>query len=528
MPSIEKLNDSLMSCFILLIASYTGLHVREQDREALGSKILLRMKSLNLSVPQTYYHLLEADTNLSHREWNELIILLTISETYFLRDRGVFSLLRNRILPELILRHNHDRTLRIWSAGCSTGEEAYSIAILINELLPDWERWNILILGTDINISSISQAKRAIYSPWSFRLVDSEIQKRYFNKRNNGWELNEKIRKMVTFQHGNLRQDTFPSNPNFLDIASSNIYNMDFIICRNVFVYFDNAAISNVLNKFSNTLNEGGYLLTGHAELQLVENLGSLKAKSFPESVIYQRCEASQRNTSTPALKETVAAKGYKFQANSPVPMRASAAVPPSSTSPLPSYFTPPPATMPAIVSISNEATVNRSEPDNATLKTIFNEAEILFQKKKYADALKKTEELLQQQPRHCGAYYLMSQIYANVGKYEKAIYYCKQALEVDSLSFLEPYYLLAHIAEEQGDIEQAKSWLKKIIYLVPSSVYAYLELALIYEIEKNTTKSQKMRSVALELLKRLPSSAQVDPRLGMTASELIDKVKKA
>jgi chemotaxis protein methyltransferase CheR len=328
------MNDALIQQFIQLISTHTGLHIREQDREALCKKIWARMKLLNLSVAENYYQLLQTGKHHnspsqtlaypsgngngfvgrqplrgtgngnaegergtrtlrangeSDREWRELALLLTTGESYFFRDQGQFTLLKTRMLPELIEHRKKAQyregeakpSLRIWSAGCSTGEEAYSLAVLVKELIPDYEQWNILILGTDINQESIEKAKLGIYDAWSFRMVDTELQRRYFYQWKTSWKVDERIRKMVTFRYGNLMKDHFPS-------LISYIHNVDLILCRNVFIYFDFKAISVVLEKFYNTLRPGGYLIAGHTELH-GQNLDQLETKVFPQSVVYQK-----------------------------------------------------------------------------------------------------------------------------------------------------------------------------------------------------------------------------------------------
>lgn len=119
------------------------------------------MKSLKLSTLEGYHHLLTSDTTGSRSEWKELAALLTTGETYFFRDRGQFSLLRNFILPAIIEKKRPTQTLRIWSAGCSSGEEAYSTAILLNEILSKLKAWDIYVLGTDINEQAVEKAKKA-------------------------------------------------------------------------------------------------------------------------------------------------------------------------------------------------------------------------------------------------------------------------------------------------------------------------------------------------------------------------------
>jgi chemotaxis protein methyltransferase CheR len=165
------LDTGLLQRFTQLIASHMGLQIRGVETEKLCQSLRSRMTHQQLLNPEEYYRLLATDTANSRHEWEELALLLTIGETYFFRDSGQFSLLRQQILPELIERNKGIRSLRIWSAGCSTGEEPYSLAILVHELLPAGSDWNILIIGTDVNKHAITAARRGIYRQHSLRTL---------------------------------------------------------------------------------------------------------------------------------------------------------------------------------------------------------------------------------------------------------------------------------------------------------------------------------------------------------------------
>ncbi len=547
------MNDAIIHRFAQLICSHTGLHIREQDRDALRKKIWTRMKTLKLSAAEEYYNLLEAgtvprdgqDACASECEWKELTLLLTTSESYFFRDQGQFKLLQNLILPELIERQKLARSVRIWSAGCSTGEEPYSLAILVQEMIPDWEQWQILILGTDINQANIEKANRGIYNSWSFRLVDTDLQRRYFYERQTEWEIQERIRRMVTFRYGNLVQDLFPS--------PDGVCNMDLIICRNVFVYFDSLAIATVLEKFYSTLRPGGYLITAHAELY-GQQLGRLRAKMFPESVVYQRREDWPVETGLAGPKLAKAGESHSRRSASnrqnagsgraalgrPLPGESpqlrSRVPAPSATHPafssdlanlLPNGQQKPPGPTP----IARAAVGGSTLPADSTISSesahkILSEAQTLFQKEAYREAIQKAKQVIALQPGHFGAYYLIAQAHANLGEYDKAKQSTQQAIQINSLS-AEPYYLLAHIAEEQGDIEAAKRFFKRIIYLAPSSIFAYLELASLYEREGDMPRANKMRMTAFELLKGLPPDATLEQHSQLRASELLLYVQK-
>lgn len=174
--------------------------------------------------------------------------------------------------------------MRIWCAACSSGEEAYSLVILLNELMPDQSQWNVFILGTDINHSAIEKACQGIYTEWSFRNMSNELRQRYFQQRKNTWVLDDAIRNRVTFRHGDLVADEFP------DYASE-LHDMDLILCRNTFIYMAPPVVSRIADKFAETLAEGGILITGHGELY-AHHLGKLRARVFPESIVYQKLSA--------------------------------------------------------------------------------------------------------------------------------------------------------------------------------------------------------------------------------------------
>jgi len=494
----SEFTQELIEGFTQLIANYTGLRVRAQDQPAISEKIAFRCQALKLPAPEAYYQLLSSNSNDSQLEWQQLALLLTIGETYFFRDRGVFSLLRDRLLPELIARNSGTRSLAIYSAGCSTGEEAYTLAIMLAEQLPDLERWQLLILGTDINQVAIAKARRGIYGSWSFRMVPPEIQQRYFHQINkHTWQLDDRIRRLVTFRYENL-----------LSHSQHNIYNLDLILCRNVFVYFTTSAIATVLNKFSNQLKPGGYLIPGHNELY-GHHLGNLVTRVFPESVIYQRPIASHPHPLWWGYKNK--AMSLRVQRGNRLRGLPTASLPTSEVSHKTSDSS----------SGSADSTI-----DDSTYAAMLQAASTLFRNKHYSEALQTASELLELHPEHFGAYYLMAQVYANLGDLIQATRYCQLALSVNPLS-TQTYSILARVAEEQENYEEAKMFWKRIIYLDPTSISAYIELGSLYAKECDRSRSMKMWTVALDLLKKLPDRAIVEEQGEITAGELLPLVEK-
>ncbi|MBR8827137.1 MAG: tetratricopeptide repeat protein [Gomphosphaeria aponina SAG 52.96 = DSM 107014] len=487
---------------ISLVTQHTGLKTREQDKDTFKEKIWLRLKELKLNLLADYYQLLAAFNSKSEEEWEKLFLLLTNTESYFFRDQGQFNLLRNPIIPEIIERQQNSKSIRICSAGCSTGEEPYSLAILLKELIGDLAQWNLQIWGIDINQEALLKARKGIYSAWSFRSVDEEIQRRYFREIKNQYHLESSIKQMVKFHQVNLVKDLLPQPQ--LDLKD-----FDLIICRNVFIYFDTQAVSNVLDKFYHSLQPLGYLLTGHAELY-GQNLSRFEAKLFPDSIIYQRQRETQSHNFSPTFSQKENLNQSLVTINNELKIENYAQKGLETKKTQPAKKTDPIKT-------------NYQLPEND--EHLMEEAAKLVQEKAYDLAINKLNQVLKKQPRNFHAYYLMAQIYANRGKYQKASEYCQKALAINSFA-VKPHYLLAQMAEETGDLEAAKQAFKKIIYLEHNSLAAYLALSNIYQQEGEEKRSKKMLFTALNILRQLPPSTKIPEQGNLTAAELISKLE--
>lgn len=492
-----------------LVVARTGLQVRDRDRDTFCGFVESRMKVLKLAHPEAYHQLLSSNGNGNSSEWEQLISVLANNESYFFRDSGQFSLLRYHILPELIRRNRRTCSLRLWSAGCSTGEEPYSLAILVDQLLPGRSHWDVAILGTDLDGAALQHARQGLYERWSFRATPPDIQRQYFHAHGARQEIDEQIRQMVTFRFGNLLSDPYPNK-------TMGICDMDLIVCRNVFIYFDRSAVADILRKLTNTLQESGYLLTGHAELH-DQKLCGLQPKVFPESTILQRVQ-----TTSPGTPSAASGQDQKV-------------LPPSGTK------TPPPSDhrekSHVVRPVDGTGLQQSSEPALPKLEArdktetpqaleLLSQAEAMVHAGSYRTAIERLTCLLERDADNHGALSLMAEAYANLGDHDAAAAWCRKAIEADSLGAL-PYYLLAHIAEEQGDLPQAKELLKKVVYLSPGLVMIYLELGALYERDQDLAKAQSMRDAATELLAVLPTDASVDPYGHVRAGELAQQLRE-
>jgi chemotaxis protein methyltransferase CheR len=186
---------------------------------------------------------------------------LTVGETYFCRDNNVFRAFEREILPDLVeLKRRRERRLRIWSAACCTGEEPYTIAMILKKAIPDLMDWNVTILATDVNPHFLRKASEGIYGSWSFRRTPEWIRRRHFTALPAGrFELYHDIRRMVTFSYLNLAESSYPSVLNHTNA-------MDFVFCRNVLMYFDLELVEIVTRRLQASLMDGGWLVVGRSE----------------------------------------------------------------------------------------------------------------------------------------------------------------------------------------------------------------------------------------------------------------------
>lgn len=218
-----------------------------------------------------------------------LVSHFTVGETYFFRDKAVFSALEEIVLPELIRKKRETGLrLKLWSAGCSTGEEPYSLAILLTKLIPDIKKWDISILGTDINPSTLAKAHGGLYKEWSFRGTPPGIKDEFFKEAAGPvFKISPNVRGLVRFEVLNLAGNAYPS-------PVTNTCDMDIILCRNVLIYFTPETITRVISNFIKCLNPEGWFITGPVETSLMAGSG-LERVPVTDGVLYKKVPAVSR-----------------------------------------------------------------------------------------------------------------------------------------------------------------------------------------------------------------------------------------
>lgn len=214
---------------------------------------------------------------------------LTVGETYFFRDVAMFEELASMVLPPIIrARRGGEQRIRIWSAACCTGEEPYSLAILLHELLPDLDGWRITITATDINARFLQKAAAGIYGKWSFRNAQDARRKRYFTQTSDGrYAIVPEIRRLVTFAHLNLVEDVYPS----LETGTNA---MDLILCRNVLMYFSNAQVRKVIGNLRRSMIDGGWLIVSPSEASKAL-FPRFETVNVPGGIFFRKSETDER-----------------------------------------------------------------------------------------------------------------------------------------------------------------------------------------------------------------------------------------
>lgn len=461
-----------------LVLERSGLHFPEEKRRSLSRGLAQALQASTCTSLNEYYETLHISSS-SGVEWDQLVSLLTVGETYFLRNKGHFNALTKHVLPEVIAQREHSsRRIRIWSAGCSTGEEPYSIAIALRELIPNLESWNILILATDINRESLRKAREGQYGAWSFRGVEKRIQDRYFRLNGNRqFAITGEIKRMVSFDYLNLVEDRFPS-------LTNNTNGMDVILCRNVTIYFTPKVTQKVLGQFRNCLVDGGWLIPGASEPNMVF-YRDFEPKNYPGAVVYRK----------PAMIKTRAKPAPAFKLPTPAFKPLTPAFETSVPAP------PPPPADPYETALKS---LEAGQPDEALVE--------LYKK-------------LDQDPDFAPTYYTLGKIYANKGNLEEAQNWCERAIKRDKLH-PEPYYTLSMVYQQHGMLDQAISALKKTIYLDREFVLAHYNLAQLYQQQSNERLARRSLQNVQRLLKGKPTYEPIPEGDGMVVGRLLQLVE--
>lgn len=469
--------DAEYEGFRRLVDERGGIDVPSSRRLQLERAIERGVARNGFREASAFYHHLASEAQLTELE--DFIAALTIGETHFFRDRSQFEAIATQVLPDLIQRHSHDRRLRLWSAGCSSGEEPYSLAILLDQMLPDPQAWNIHILATDIDREALKKARTGVYASRSFRDVPARFESRYFTDRDDRKELARDIRQMVRFEYLNLVEDSYPSLVN-------NTHSMDLVLCRNVLIYFRESAAGLVIERMHRSIVDGGWFLLGHAD---------------PSRWVTPRF-SMQMFTGAVAYRKMPKAKPATVPARGPI--------------------------IPKPLTRTQRPPVGRSEPsrrvrqpDPSPTQRV-DRAVAVWEAGDPDRALAELETLSAEQPTEARTPYLIAKLHAGRLELEAAARWNDIAIERDNL-FAPAYYLRGVLATEDGRLEDAAVALRRCTYADPQWPLGYFVLAdTLLHLGQEARAAAALRT-ARRLVRELPPDHRVAEGDGLTAARLLE-----
>ena len=252
--SVSMLSDSEFRLFRDLIYGECGVSLGIEKRTFLESRLRRRMDQLGMRSGYEYYCAVTAPHGRS-QELPALLDSLMICETSFFRNQPQFDLFKEVVLPETLAKKEKagTRFLRVWSAGCSTGQEPYSAVMTLLDLLPERHAWTLRVFASDLSFTALERAQCGLYRADQLKGVPPLAVSKYFRQENGHYAMSEAVKRSVIFDYHNLKHD-------------NGLRGLDIIFCRNVMIYFDTEEQRRLVNRFANCLVPGGFLFLGHAE----------------------------------------------------------------------------------------------------------------------------------------------------------------------------------------------------------------------------------------------------------------------
>ncbi|NOY79067.1 MAG: hypothetical protein GXO76_14540 [Calditrichaeota bacterium] len=442
------------------IQEHYAIRTTDMNLHSLDYFILTRLKVLGKPISEYYDYLLQN----YHENGEEIRLFLdeiTVQETYFFRDQGQFQALIEYVLPALIeQKRNRDESLRIWSAGCSTGEEPYTIAIILNEYFQNILDWNILIRATDVNMVALQKAKKGVYRKHSFRGVSESIKSKYFFSEGNSYFLKESIKTMVSFDYFNLASDTF------LPVGRGNTW--DIIFCRNVLIYFHKERIRSLLKRFHRALHEKGFLFLGFSE-NIFSYSRDFESVHYENSFFYKKKFPGKKPVREPNLR-----KSY--------PERAKGR---------------------ATGHEGGRLTHRESRKGKKTFDEQLEVIKGLFSLEKYEQAHRMMSEIRIVPPEKEIEYlFLKARISSNLSKLDEANHAINLILSKNALD-KEAYFLKALILFRSNNVNGSIENFKKVLYVDPDYVLARLYLGDLYRMKDRFKLAQREYQNALITLEK-------------------------
>jgi chemotaxis protein methyltransferase CheR len=440
----ENLSEQQLSQLSDFVAATMGLHFSRGRWKDLERQAKLAAREFGFSDAESFLDWLLSSL-LTQEQVEMLASYLTISETYFWREPHIFEALRDQILPELIRSREADgRHLRLWSAGCATGEEPYSMAIALQQALPAWKDWHITLLATDISPVILRRAAGGIFGEWSFRNSPEGFKETYFTLLSKGkYEIKAEIRKMVTFAYLNLASDAFPAPMNDTNA-------MDILFCRNVLMYFSQTRARLVGQRLYNCLVEGGWFIVSSSELSqhMFPQFASI---NFPGAIVYRRGSGKELQAEAIPVGEPAVVPKQPLHP----PLKTAVMAPPVVTRPRPSQ----PKFVPRMIVAEKRS---QEIPPVETIKAV----RLLADQGRLGEAWAACEAAIAADKLDPGLLYLSATILQELDRQEEAVATLKRLLYLDQ-NYLLAHFALGNLAQRRGNVTAAGKSFQNVLTLL-------------------------------------------------------------
>ncbi|HEY6328676.1 MAG TPA: CheR family methyltransferase [Blastocatellia bacterium] len=484
-----SVNRADLDSFRSFVAERFGLRFEEDKSEFLAEVIGNRIDATGLRSYSSYQHL----RLYSYQEMRVLAEQLTVGETYFFRYTEHLQAFVEVVVPKCVRAHAQSQQIRILSAGCASGEEAYTLAILIRERLPELASWDIRIHGIDLNASMVKKAVSARYPAWSFRTTPPDLRDKYFSEDSSGFALSGRMKSMATFEERNLTA----ADPSFWRANS-----FDVVFCRNVSMYLTLQANEALFARIAQSLAPGGFLFLGHAET--LRGLSQdFHLRHSHNTFYYERKSDDEPRAARSSVPALTAGKS----ARTAVPL----AVEPNA-----SWTDVIVQSSKRIASLTDRAAIQGSGPRSRRaverppadkgLGWDPTTALDLLRSERFVEALDLIRELPPGAKADPDAQLLLAVLLTNNGDLFEAQKICAEILESDDLN-AGAHYLMALCKEHAGDRNAAITHDQTAIYLDPAFAMPHLHLGLMAKRAGDRETAKREIGQALTLLWREDSS---------------------
>ena len=478
--------------FRTTVTSHLGLQYEDAKLDYLADVIRQGMQSVGRARFEScsaYLDHLDASPRGS-AEWRALAEQLTVNETFFFRNTDNFLALAEKVLPERIRAKAQTKQLRILSAGCSSGDEPYSLAIMVREALPDFAAWDVKIIGIDINPAILHKASQARYSEWSLRSTSEDIRRRYFRADGADFVLAPEIQKMVSFEERNLVDE---------DSMFWQSLACDLVFCRNVLMYFTPETARGVVRRISQALLPSGFLFIGHAEtlrgitpeFHLCHTHGTFyyQQRDISNAATIASWAAPPGESAIDLLPVVVETTANWVDVIENAAMRIATLV--NARTRLP-HQTAPQATNDQPGSQAAEAAPARAWDLSLVLEAVRQE--------RFADALELIGALPADSHEDPDALLLRAVLLTNHGRLKESEEVCRRLLALDELN-AGAHYLMALCSEHAGDANGAIEHGQTAIYLDPGFAMPHLHLGILAKRSGDNDTAERELGQALTLL---------------------------